>query len=43
MVKKHPVILLVHGNFGLGVPYGNQFHGFAKALAGQGYMTAVPQ
>ncbi len=41
--KKHPVILLVHGNYGLGAPYGDQIHGFAKDLAGLGYMTAVPQ
>lgn len=41
--KKHPVILLVHGNFGLGPPYSDQIHGFAKELAGRGYMTAVPQ
>jgi carboxymethylenebutenolidase len=41
--KKYPVILLVHVNFGLGAPYGDQIRGFAKDLAGQGYMTAVPQ
>lgn len=41
--NKHPVILLVHGNFGLGTPYGDQIHGFAEALASEGYMTAVPQ
>ncbi len=41
--KKYPVILLVHGNFGLGPPYGDQIRGFAKDLAGRGYMTAVPQ
>ena len=41
--KKHPVILLVHGNFGLGAPYGDQIQGFAKDLAGRGYMIAVPQ
>ena len=41
--KKHPVILFLHGNFGLGAPYGDQIHGFAKDLAGRGYMTAVPQ
>jgi carboxymethylenebutenolidase len=41
--KKHPLIVLVHGNFGLGVPYGDQIRGFAKDLAGRGYMTAVPQ
>jgi dienelactone hydrolase len=41
--KKYPVILLVHGNFSLGAPYGDQIRGFAKDLAGLGYMTAVPQ
>jgi carboxymethylenebutenolidase len=41
--KKHPVIVFMHGNFGLGVPYGNQIHGFARDLASRGYMTAVPQ
>lgn len=41
--KKHPVVFLVHGNFGLGAPYGDQIHGFAKDLAGRGYLTAVPQ
>ncbi|MGR9108636.1 MAG: dienelactone hydrolase family protein [Gammaproteobacteria bacterium] len=41
--KKYPVILLVHGNFGLGRPYGDQIHGFAKDLASHGYLTAVPQ
>ncbi len=41
--KKHPLIVLVHGNFGLGAPYGDQIRGFAKDLAGRGYMTAVPQ
>ncbi len=28
--KKYPVILLVHGNFGLGPPYGAPIHGFAR-------------
>jgi dienelactone hydrolase len=41
--KKYPVIILVHGNFGLGAPYGDQIHGFERDLADQGYMTAVPQ
>ena len=41
--KKHPVILLVHGNFGLGPPYGEQIQSFARDLAGLGYLTAVPQ
>jgi carboxymethylenebutenolidase len=41
--KKHPAILLVHGNFGLGPPYGEQIQSFARDLAGLGYLTAVPQ
>ena len=41
--KKYPVILLAHGNFGLGFPYGAQIQGLAKALADEGYLTAVPQ
>jgi carboxymethylenebutenolidase len=41
--KKYPVIFLLHGNFGLGSPYGDQIQSFAKDLAKQGYMTAVPQ
>lgn len=41
--KKHPMILLVHGNFGLGAPYGDQIQGFASDLADCGYLVAVPQ
>jgi dienelactone hydrolase len=41
--KKHPMVLLLHGNFGLVAPYGDQIRTFAKSLAGLGYVTAVPQ
>jgi carboxymethylenebutenolidase len=41
--EKHPMILLVHGNFGLVEPYGDQIRNFAKELAELGYLTAVPQ
>lgn len=41
--KKYPLVILLHGNFGLGFPYGDQIQSFAKDLAAQGYMTAVPQ
>lgn len=41
--KKYPMIFLIHGNFGLSSPYGNQIQGFAKDLANRGYLTAVPQ
>lgn len=35
--------MFVHGNFGLGAPYGDQIRAFAKALSALGYLTAVPQ
>jgi carboxymethylenebutenolidase len=41
--KTYPVVLLVHGNFGLGDPYGGQIHGFAQDLTRLGYVTVVPQ
>lgn len=41
--KKHPMILVVHGNVGLKPPFGPQIHGFAKELAAAGYVTAVPR
>jgi dienelactone hydrolase len=34
---------LVHGNFGLRPPYGDQIRSFGKSLAALGYMAAVPQ
>src|ERR1700709_482078 len=41
--KKHPMILVVHGNFGRTPPFGPQIHRFAKDLAAEGYVTAVPR
>jgi dienelactone hydrolase len=41
--EKHPMILLVHGNFGLAEPYGYQIRNFANELTDLGYLTAVPQ
>jgi carboxymethylenebutenolidase len=41
--KKHPVILVLHGNFGLNPPFGAQIHRMAKDLAAKGYVTAVPR
>ena len=41
--KKHPMILVVHGNFGLNPPFGEQIDRFAKDLAALGYVTAVPR
>jgi carboxymethylenebutenolidase len=41
--EKHPMILLVHGNFGLVEPYGDQIRNFAKEFAELGYLSAVPQ
>jgi dienelactone hydrolase len=41
--KKHPMILVVHGNAGLNLPFGPQIHRFAEELAAKGYVTAVPR
>ena len=41
--KKYPVVFLLHGNFGLGSPFGEQIQSFARDLATEGYMTVVPQ
>jgi dienelactone hydrolase len=41
--KKHPVILVLHGNGNLIEPFGHQIQNVAKSLAARGYVTAVPQ
>ncbi len=41
--KKFPNVVLIHGDFGLGVPYSDEIRGFAKDLAGRGYVTGVRQ
>jgi dienelactone hydrolase len=41
--KKYPIVILLHGNFGLVAPYGDQIQSFAKDLASRGYIVAVPQ
>lgn len=41
--NRYPIVILVHGNFGLVSPYGDQIQSFAKDLADLGYLTAVPQ
>lgn len=41
--KKHSMMLVLHGNAGLNPPFASQIHRFAKDLAGQGYLAAVPQ
>src|SRR5688572_8131865 len=39
--KKHPMVLVLHGNAGLNPPFGAQIQDFARTLAGKGYVTAV--
>jgi carboxymethylenebutenolidase len=41
--KKYPVVLFLHGNFGLFPPFGEQIQSFAEDFANLGYITAVPQ
>ena len=40
--KKHPIVLLVHGNFGLLAPYGDQIQNFAKEARGAGLCDRGP-
>jgi|SRR4051812_43158468 carboxymethylenebutenolidase len=41
--KKYPMVMVLHGNFGLKEPYGHQILSFAEDLAKIGYATAVPR
>jgi dienelactone hydrolase len=41
--KKYPIVMVLHGNFGLKEPYGHQILSFAEDLAKIGYVTAVPR
>jgi dienelactone hydrolase len=41
--KKHAMIVILHGNAGLGPPFGTRIHTFAKSLADLDYVVAVPQ
>jgi carboxymethylenebutenolidase len=41
--KKYPVLVVVHGNWGLAPPYGQQILDFAASLSSKGYLTAVPK
>ena len=40
--KRYPVIVLVHGNFGLSAPFGAQLRDFTKEVADLGYLAALP-
>ena len=40
--KRYPVVVLVHGNFGLGAPYGAQLRTFTEEIAALGYLAALP-
>jgi carboxymethylenebutenolidase len=40
--KKYPVVVLVHGNFGLAAPFGRQLLDFTDEIAALGYLAALP-
>ena len=40
--KRYPVIVLVHGNFGLADPFGDQLRDFTKEIADLSYLAALP-
>ena len=40
--KRYPVVVLVHGNFGLADPFGAQLRDFTEEVAALGYLAALP-
>ncbi len=40
--KRLPLVVVVHGNFGLGAPFGVQLRSFTEELAALGFVTALP-
>ncbi len=40
--KRYPVVVLVHGNFGLSVPFGDQLRDFTEEVSRLGYLAALP-
>ena len=40
--KKLPLVVVVHGNFGLGAPYGAWLRRFTEELASLGFVAALP-
>lgn len=40
--KKLPLVVVVHGNFGLGDPFGKLLRGFTEELAALGFVAALP-
>jgi dienelactone hydrolase len=40
--KKYPIVVLVHGNFGLGKPFGDELRKFTEEIAALGYLAALP-
>lgn len=41
--NKYPLVVFLHGNFGMVSPFGTQIQSFAQDFANLGYITAVPQ
>lgn len=40
--KKLPLVVVVHGNFGLGAPFGGLLRSFTEELAALGFVAALP-
>jgi dienelactone hydrolase len=40
--KRHPVVVLIHGNFGLVAPFGDPLRHFTEEVAALGYVAALP-
>jgi carboxymethylenebutenolidase len=40
--KKLPLVVIVHGNFGLGAPFGGLLRSFTEEIAALGFVAALP-
>lgn len=40
--QKLPLVVIVHGNFGLDAPFGNLLRAFTKQLVALGFVSALP-
>jgi carboxymethylenebutenolidase len=40
--KKLPIVMVVHGNFGLGSPFGGLLRSFTEEIAALGFVAALP-
>src|SRR4051794_40648781 len=40
--RRYPVVVVLHGNFGMGDPFGKPLRDFSREIADLGYLAALP-